>query len=222
MYHVTRRSIARGRSKIANLTAGYTFGSSETVTNVKLGTLVSGGSVSNIVNADMAAGAAIAYSKLNLTGNIADGDISSMAAISYSKLALSAAIKNTDIASGFGIVPSGGIIMWSGTIATIPTGWFLCDGTNSTPNLTNRFVVCADADVSSVAKSTITGSALQTSEGQLIAHTHSVGFTQAVQSGSTTNCLTGAGSSVNITTTSTGTGTANVARFYALAFIMKS
>jgi hypothetical protein len=40
-------------------------------------------------------------------------------------------------------VPSGGIIMWSGSVASIPSGWLLCDGTNGTPNLTNRFVVAA-------------------------------------------------------------------------------
>ena len=36
-------------------------------------------------------------------------------------------------------VPSGLIIMWAGD--TIPTGWSLCDGTNGTPDLTDRFVV---------------------------------------------------------------------------------
>lgn len=44
------------------------------------------------------------------------------------------------------IFPSGGIIMWSGTIATIPTGWVICDGTNSTPDLRNRFIVGASSD----------------------------------------------------------------------------
>ena len=38
-------------------------------------------------------------------------------------------------------VPSGIIAMWSGTNATIPTGWNLCDGTNNTPDLRNRFIV---------------------------------------------------------------------------------
>lgn len=38
-------------------------------------------------------------------------------------------------------VPSGGIIMWSGTIASIPTGWSLCDGSNGTPDLTDKFIV---------------------------------------------------------------------------------
>lgn len=43
-------------------------------------------------------------------------------------------------------VPSGGIIMWSGAISDIPAGWYLCDGSNGTPNLTDRFVIHADAD----------------------------------------------------------------------------
>lgn len=44
---------------------------------------------------------------------------------------------------GNGTIPIGGIIMWSGAIATIPTGWALCDGTNGTPNLLDRFIVGA-------------------------------------------------------------------------------
>ena len=43
-------------------------------------------------------------------------------------------------------VPSGVIVMWSGSIANIPDGWALCDGTNGTPDLTGRFIVHADAD----------------------------------------------------------------------------
>jgi microcystin-dependent protein len=31
--------------------------------------------------------------------------------------------------------------MWSGALASIPDGWALCDGTNSTPDLTDRFIV---------------------------------------------------------------------------------
>jgi microcystin-dependent protein len=36
-------------------------------------------------------------------------------------------------------IPRGGIIMWSGVI--IPESWSLCDGTNGTPDLRNRFIV---------------------------------------------------------------------------------
>lgn len=50
---------------------------------------------------------------------------------------------NPVVPTTFGVVPSGGIIMWSGSIASIPTGWLLCDGTNGTPNLRDRFIVGA-------------------------------------------------------------------------------
>ena len=36
---------------------------------------------------------------------------------------------------------TGVICMWSGTLASIPSGWALCDGNNGTPNLLDRFVV---------------------------------------------------------------------------------
>ena len=38
--------------------------------------------------------------------------------------------------------------MWSGTIAQIANidGWALCDGSNGTPDLRNKFVVCASDD----------------------------------------------------------------------------
>ena len=37
-------------------------------------------------------------------------------------------------------IPKGVIVMWSGTLATIPAGWALCDGTNGTPDLQNKFI----------------------------------------------------------------------------------
>jgi microcystin-dependent protein len=37
-------------------------------------------------------------------------------------------------------VPVGTILIWSGSIATIPLGFHLCDGTNGTPDLRSRFV----------------------------------------------------------------------------------
>ena len=45
--------------------------------------------------------------------------------------------------SASGTVPVGGIIMWSGSVASIPTGWSLCDGNNDTPNLQDKFIVGA-------------------------------------------------------------------------------
>ncbi|MCK5283789.1 MAG: hypothetical protein KAK00_10395 [Nanoarchaeota archaeon] len=40
-------------------------------------------------------------------------------------------------------IPSGVIVMWSGSVASIPAGWHLCDGAAGTPNLRNRFIVGA-------------------------------------------------------------------------------
>jgi len=40
-------------------------------------------------------------------------------------------------------VPTGLISMWSGSVAAIPGGWQLCDGTNGTPDLRDRFIVGA-------------------------------------------------------------------------------
>lgn len=41
------------------------------------------------------------------------------------------------------MVPKGGIIIWSGSANDIPTGWVLCDGSNGTPDLRDRFVLGA-------------------------------------------------------------------------------
>ncbi len=56
-----------------------------------------------IVNAQINAAAAIAYTKLNLTGSITNADIYSSAAIAYSKLNLSNSIVNADINSSAAI-----------------------------------------------------------------------------------------------------------------------
>jgi hypothetical protein len=40
-------------------------------------------------------------------------------------------------------VPAGAIIMWSGSIGSIPAGYYICDGNNGTPDLRDRFVVGA-------------------------------------------------------------------------------
>ena len=40
-------------------------------------------------------------------------------------------------------VPSGSILLWRGSVPTIPYGWALCDGNNGTPDLRDRFIVGA-------------------------------------------------------------------------------
>ena len=53
---------------------------------------------------------------------------------------------NATADSNGGAVPSGIIVMWSGSLSSIPTGWVLCNGGNGTPDLRNRFVVGAYND----------------------------------------------------------------------------
>lgn len=52
-------------------------------------------------------------------------------------------LRYTRQAFEWSMVPKGGIILWSGAIANIPAGWALCNGSNGTPDLRNRFVVGA-------------------------------------------------------------------------------
>ena len=81
----------------------------------------------------------------------------------------------TDLGSGVtGTIPSGGIILWSGASNKIGqpvasggtgTGWVLCDGSNGTPNLTNRFVIGAGSSYNVDDKG---GSA----DATLVSHSH--------------------------------------------------
>ncbi|MBF0451372.1 MAG: tail fiber protein [Candidatus Magnetomorum sp.] len=66
-------------------------------------------------------------------------------------------------------IPSGGIIMWSGSAYNIPFGWALCNGTNGTPDLQNRFVVGKGSQFSGIG-----GSSTQTVHFRLKPHSHSV------------------------------------------------
>lgn len=63
-------------------------------------------------------------------------------------------------------IPQGLIAMWTG--ATAPAGWFLCDGTNGTPDLRDRFIVGAHTNK---PLGTSGGSTATNSAGN---HTHSM------------------------------------------------
>jgi hypothetical protein len=59
------------------------------------------------------------------------------------------------------LLPTGVITMWSGAITSIPTGWYLCNGENSTPDLRGKFIIGAggtDASVTGSAGASVTGS----------------------------------------------------------------
>ena len=53
---------------------------------------------------------------------------------------------------GNALLPRGVIVMWSGTLASIPSGWALCNGSNGTPDLRDRFVYGASANENPGAK----------------------------------------------------------------------
>lgn len=68
-------------------------------------------------------------------------------------------------------LPSGIILMWSGTINTIPIGWALCDGNNGTPNLLDRFVISVP-NASTNPGATGGNSSYTLVTNQMPAHTH--------------------------------------------------
>jgi microcystin-dependent protein len=64
-----------------------------------------------------------------------------------------------------GNIPIGGIILWSGAIASIPAGWNLCDGSAGTPDLRDRFVVGAGSSYAVGATGGVASNNLQHSHG---------------------------------------------------------
>ena len=135
-------------------------------------------------------------------------------------------------------LPSGVILLWSGSIATIPSGWLLCDGTSGTPNLRNRFVVGAGSTYAVAA----TGG---TADAVVVSHTHTAtvadpGHTHSLNNvfyQSSPNAFTGSGGaggtinatgsnttgiSVSNSTTGVSGTNQNLPPYYALAYIMKA
>jgi len=131
-------------------------------------------------------------------------------------------------------IPSGVIMMWSGNIASIPSGFVLCNGSNSTPDLRDRFIVGAKQDDSGTAMSNITGS-LASTGGNTSFTTSQEGVHEFTGSEDNTAQIQDASSSYNgiqnknsrdrhqhgIDWRHTHTVTA-IPSFYALAYIMKS
>ena len=87
--------------------------------------------------------------------------------------------------TGIAGIPSGVITLWSGSTGSIPSGWVICDGTNSTPDLRDRFVVGAGNTYAVDATGGANTVAL--AEANLAAHTHSVSGTTASDGAHTHN-----------------------------------
>ena len=74
--------------------------------------------------------------------------------------------------STFQGVPSGVIMMWSGAEGAIPSGWYLCNGSNSTPDLRNKFIVGSGAGSSYSVGATGGSDTVTLSTSQIAAHSH--------------------------------------------------
>ena len=141
-------------------------------------------------------------------------------------------------------LPSGVIVLWSGAIGSIPSGYYLCDGTNGTPDLRDRFIIGA-GNTYSVNQ---TGG---TADSIVVSHTHTATSTSTVtdpghfhtasistggaasggntdrlsqaggSTGTSTTGITVATSTTNATAGTSGTGQ-NIPPYFALCYIMKS
>lgn len=134
-------------------------------------------------------------------------------------------------------IPAGGILLWSGSIGSIPAGYVICNGSNGTPDLRDRFVVGAG---STYAVNATGGSA----DAVIVSHTHAATVTDPghvhTQIGTSPGIagLEGAGSAAVANSSNTGSavtgisvanatagvsGTnANLPPYYALCYIMKT
>jgi microcystin-dependent protein len=162
-------------------------------------------------------------------------DTTQLATTAFVKTAVDTAIATTPPG-----IPTGGIILWSGSVGAIPSGWALCNGTNGTPDLRSRFVVGAGSAYNVNATG---GSA----NSVVVSHTHSVtdpghshtntAFTSVYATGSPTFMLYSlntfvastrayptSANTTGITVNSSGQSgiDANLPPYYALAYIMKT
>ena len=138
-------------------------------------------------------------------------------------------------------VPSGCILLWSGSIGSIPAGFVLCNGLNSTPDLRDRFVVGAgssyavDATGGSANAIVVSHTHTATSAVTDPGHTHSyasstfncnqnTGQVQAgvTATGTTASNTTGITVATTVATAGTSGTNANLPPYYALCYIMKT
>jgi len=117
------------------------------------------------------------------------------------------------------IIPTGAIMLWSGSSAAIPATWQLCDGTKGTPNLVNRFVVGAGG---TYAVNTTGGEATHIlTTAEMPSHTHT-GTTRGAM-GAISSGATDYPASASTVTGATGGGSAhnNLPPYFALCYIIK-
>ena len=139
-------------------------------------------------------------------------------------------------------IPSGLIAIWSGSLGSVPSGWVICDGTNSTPDLRNSFILGAGntyavgATGGSTDAIVVTHTHTATSTVTDPGHTHQsqwvnfggsgISLNTAGQTANGTATTSTSTTGITVATTNASAGTsgsgANMPPYYALAFIMKS
>lgn len=123
------------------------------------------------------------------------------------------------------VIPTGVIVMWSGSIASIPPGWALCNGANGTPNLQDKFIVGAGSGYN--PNDTGGANSITLTEAQMPTHNHAVYHHAGWQGPGANTAGAGGGDNVTLvipgTTSSSGSSQAHENRppYYALAYIMK-
>ena len=126
--------------------------------------------------------------------------------------------------------PAGIITLWSGSSASIPGGWTLCDGTSSTPDLRDKFVVGATSTYAVGDNATMGNTGPHTlTTAEMPAHIHSYksrGFTGADGTGASQQYADEAADYYPGTGSTGGGGshvhTGSLPPYYALCYIMKT
>ena len=174
-----------GASVTGNITVTGTVDGRDVATDgTKLDTIETNADVTDATNV-AAAGAAMTSNNLNDLANVATARTNlglgtaatqnvGTSANNVVQLDGTAKLPAVDGSQLTGIegVPSGIIAIWSGSTASIPTGWVICDGTNSTPDLRDRFIVGAGSTYAVAA----TGGAntVTLSASEMPSHNHTV------------------------------------------------
>lgn len=134
--NITTASIVQASGGLQSTPIGNATASSAAFTTVSATGAISGVSV--------AVTGAFTGATLTTTGNTASGNVNATANVVATDAAFAARYlyaNGAPILSNW--LPPGVIVLWSGSIASIPVGWALCNGSNGTPDLRNLFVVGA-------------------------------------------------------------------------------
>ena len=177
-------------------------------------------------------GSAIKALHLGIGSEVPDDSVTDAKIVGMSASKLIGQVPQANLPGSFTGIPTGCIVMWSGSIATIPSGWALCDGVNGTPDLRDRFIVGAGSTYTptDTGGSTTTSSHALTID-ELPSHNHSFTYTAPAmnQPAPSFNQANNTGSPGAATTSTTNVGgdqghshDNSLPPYYALAYIIKT